>query len=481
MYDTQEEFEAATNGSAVSRGVYDPSTKTIKINLEKANQRTVAHEVFHALLLKDGITNAKAQQITSNMIDSVRKVASPKLLKELDDFASNYENEFQSEESIAELFGILAENYEFSPQSVKDLINNWLKKLAKILNVPVEGILDSDKQVLEFLDVVSAKVAKGEVVEQADIQIIQDVDDGVPFENTYIDTNGGIVIDTGSKKRQQLDGSVINESDIIETSTLNGRPLEIIYYDNFTSSPYSLTNRVSGSSLNKIGEGGPGYSYRKEIKGAEIVAAFTTVTKSLNLIQGIDSRNKIAGDDAVIGVTLQNKETGHLGNKTTARDFYSPNPSEGVIALAVSDNVISEKEAVSMLKDAVDAYSNTSKGKDSRSSLPFNSSDFNSISEFYNRILNTSFERRGTFNANSIPKKSDLKITKSTRPYIKRWIDSGITTLLDYYESTQEPYTKEAMPHDIVKYISPNLKRVGVDSSVEVTKVERDRAKKYGC
>jgi hypothetical protein len=178
VYETQQEFEAATNGYS-SPGIYDPSTKTIKINLEKANPRTVAHEVFHALLLKDGITNARAQKVTSDMMAAVRKVASPKLLKQLDAFADQYKNEgLESEESIAELFGILAENYESSPQSLKDLINDWLRKLAKILNVPVEGILDSDKQVLEFLDVVSGKVARGEVIEQSDIALLQEQEQG---------------------------------------------------------------------------------------------------------------------------------------------------------------------------------------------------------------------------------------------------------------------------------------------------------------
>jgi Holliday junction resolvasome RuvABC DNA-binding subunit len=95
---------------------------------------------------------------------------------------TNYKNELQSEESIAELFGILAENYESSPQSVKDLINDWIRKLAKILNVPVEGILDSDKQVLEFLDVVSGKVARGEVIEQIDIELLQEQEQGSEAE-----------------------------------------------------------------------------------------------------------------------------------------------------------------------------------------------------------------------------------------------------------------------------------------------------------
>ena len=178
VYETQEEFEATIGGDSISAGIYHIPTKTIKINLEIANLKTVAHEVFHALLLKDGMNNATAQKVTSNMLKSIKKVASPKLLKELDAFSNRYDNKLQSEESIAQLFGILAENYESSPQSVKDIINSWLNKLAKALNVPVENIVGSDKDVLDFLNIVSAKVASGEVIEQTDIEILKNEEQG---------------------------------------------------------------------------------------------------------------------------------------------------------------------------------------------------------------------------------------------------------------------------------------------------------------
>jgi hypothetical protein len=176
VYETQKEYEAS-GGDPTDGGEYSPSTKTIKINLEKANLRTVAHEVFHAILLKDGITNEEARRITSDMLDAVRRIASPKLLKQLDAFASKYTNGLQSEESVSELFGILAENYETS-SPVKKLINEWLRKLAKVLNIPIKGMLDSDKDIIEFLSVVSQKVARGEVIEQSDIALLQEQEQG---------------------------------------------------------------------------------------------------------------------------------------------------------------------------------------------------------------------------------------------------------------------------------------------------------------
>ena len=171
VYETQKEYEAS-GGNPIDGGEYVLATKTIKINLEKANLRTVAHEVFHAILLKDGIKNKEAQRITSDMLDAVRRIASPKLLKRLDAFGNKYNNGLQSEESIAELFGILAENYETS-SPVKKLINEWLRKLAKVLNIPIKGMLDSDKDIIEFLSVVSQKVASGEIIEQSDIDVIK--------------------------------------------------------------------------------------------------------------------------------------------------------------------------------------------------------------------------------------------------------------------------------------------------------------------
>ncbi len=478
IHETNESMREATGD--INKGEYIMTTdkdgnvkKVIHINKAAADGTTVAHEVFHAVLLDKVLNDADAQELTKRMMKAVAKTASPELKRELDDFARNYEENIRDEEKLAQLIGILAKNYDQLSQPNKTIIKKWLDKLAKMFGLKPF----TDNEVIDLLNTIAGKTAIGDVITEEDVKIISKVDKGESFDNEYVRTNG-TVVDTPSNRRSQISNTVVKESDIIDPKKLIGKPLEIVYYDNFTSSPYELTNRVSGSILSKKGEGGPGYSYREDIRKKGIIAAFTNVTKGLNLIQGIRSRNAIAKDNAVVGVALQNKETGHLGNKTTELDFYSP--TEGVIAQAINDKLITENEAVEMLKGAVDAYVQTKKGSDPKSSLGFTSKDFSTLDEFYKKIGAVSFERRGTFNAMAIPSKLDLKITKSTKPYVKTWLDSGIPTLNEYYESSTEQYTKEAEPHDIVKYIDPNLNKIGIDSKVVVTDAELKRAKSMG-
>ena len=477
VYETNEDYKAATKEgkNESSGGTFDPSTNTIHINLSLANSRTVAHEVFHAILINKVKTDANAAAITKRMVQAIASKIdnNPELKKKLENFISNYDENIQNEEKLAELVGILAENYNSFSTSIKDIITRWIDKLANIFTLDPFN----RNETYDMLNTIARKVAKGKVISKADVKIIEDVDNGESFKNQYVSTNGTVVT-TPSNRKSIVIGTVVNKSDLIDPNTLVGKPLEVVYYDNFTSSPYELKNRISGSTIKRVGEGGPGYSYRPEIKKAGIIAAFTNVTKVLNSIQGIRSRNNIAKNNSVIGVALQNKETGHLGNKTTERDFYSP--SEGVIAQAIKDKLITENEAVVMLKGAVDAYSATSKGSDPKSSLGFTSNDFLTLDDFYKKIGAVSFERRGTFNAVAIPSKEDLKITKATKPYIVTWLNSGIPTLKEYFNATTEQYTKEAEAHDIVKYLDPELNKIGVDSSVNISEKEIERAKDMG-
>lgn len=478
VHDTDESYRAATKEEGLkqsSNGEFNPKTNTIHINGTSANARTVAHEVFHAILINKVKTDANAAAVTKRMVQAIASKINnnPELKKKLENFISNYEENIQDEEKLAELVGMLSENYNSFSTSIKDIIARWIDKLANIFGLDPFN----RNETYDMLNTIARKVAKGEVISEADVQIIEDVDNRESFESQYISANGTVVI-TPSNRKSKVAGTVVSESDLVDPKTLVGKPLEVFYYDNFTSSPYELKNRISGSSIKRVGEGGPGYSYRPEIKKAGIIAAFTNVTKVLNSIQGIRSRNDVAKDSAVVGVALQNKETGHLGNKTTERDFYSP--SEGVIAQAINDKLLTENEAVEMLRGAVEAYSATSKGSDPKSSLGFTSNDFSTLDDFYKKIGDVSFERRGTFNAIAIPSKEDLKITKATKPYVVTWLNSGIHTLKEYFNDTTEQYTKEAEAHDIVKYLDPELNKIGVDSSVTISEAEKNRAKSMG-
>lgn len=470
-YFNENEYKRATGRS--NAGLFNLTTNTISINLTKANLKTVGHEVFHAVLFNLLKSDAKIQKISKDMIKAMDNTQDPELIKILKTAVkeANYDVVVQNEEMMSELFGAMAGEYKNLKPNTQNIIKKFLDKLAKALGLKPF----TDTEIIDVLNTLAGRVGKGEVITEDDVAIIKSVDNGTMFDNTYLKTDGKVV--QTDSKRSAVD---IDVADLLDTKDIAGKPLEVVYYDNYTSSIYKLKNRISGKEIQVQGEGGPGYSYRKIIKDNKIIGAFTTVTKGLNLIEGIKSRNKVAGEKSVLGIALQNKESGHLGNKTTARDFYHPGVNKGVIAQAIRDGVMTEENALTMLKNAVDAYSQTSKGKAATSSLGFAKDDFNSLEQFYDLINNVTFEKRGTFNKNIIPSKPDLKISKSTRPHIKEWLSYGLPTLQEYNEATAEPYTKNAKAHDVVKYLDPDLNSIGIDSSVEVSEAEKERAKKAG-
>jgi hypothetical protein len=189
VHNTTDEYiksgEERTQGEA---GAYDLTTDTIHINLENANERTVAHEVFHAILLNKGMSNKQAQSITDRMLEAVKKTASPELIAKIELFSSQYENSLQSEESIAELFGILASEYETLPKPTQSLIKRWLDALAKLFGL--KTFTDSD--IIGMLNTVSGKVQEGVEITNKDV-------DGV-FDTSYgqdsREFKGGKVVET---------------------------------------------------------------------------------------------------------------------------------------------------------------------------------------------------------------------------------------------------------------------------------------------
>ena len=142
----------------------------IYINPAKANSRTVAHEVFHALLLSRGMSDAQARAITEKMLSAVKKSADGDLLARLEEFSQQYPEALQSEESIAELFGILADGYPQLPAPTQNIIKRWLDKLAKILGLKPF----TDSEVIDLLNTVSGKVARGEQITESDIKMFDD-------------------------------------------------------------------------------------------------------------------------------------------------------------------------------------------------------------------------------------------------------------------------------------------------------------------
>jgi hypothetical protein len=222
VHDNDKSYRKATNEegrSQSSAGEYNPKTKTIHINASKANNRTAAHEVFHAVILNGINTDLEAQRLTKAMIDAVRKSlvnveGAGQVISYLNDFASNYEENIQNEEKLAELFAILADNYVTLPTTTQNLIRRFLDRIAKIFGLkPL-----TDREVIDFMNTVSQKVAKGEEITSNDIKAIAE------GSSTFISIPS--IINKLSRKQEavaidkKFDLSFVTEKDLVDIESL---------------------------------------------------------------------------------------------------------------------------------------------------------------------------------------------------------------------------------------------------------------------
>jgi len=179
LYETQDEYEQATGRKG--RGFYNFKDKSISINLESANTRTVAHEIFHAFLFDKISTNEEAASISAKLFLELNKVEgdNAKLVKELSEFASMYEEDgvgVMTEEMLAEYLGKVAENYDSlsarGKRAVREFVNSMLELIGKA-NPETKEFLPSrvsGNEVVDMLVGIGERVAAGEVIETEQIE-----------------------------------------------------------------------------------------------------------------------------------------------------------------------------------------------------------------------------------------------------------------------------------------------------------------------
>ena len=160
LHSTNESYKKAVGDS--SRGAYDPKNKVIHINLTSANNRTVMHEVFHAIITSKASSDAKLQSLTKNMVKSVIKSlkqsgANQNVITYLEEFSAGYEIEEQNEEKLSELFALLGETYKSLPYPTQNIIQRFLDRVAKMFGLKEM----TDREVVDFMSSLSGSVEAG--------------------------------------------------------------------------------------------------------------------------------------------------------------------------------------------------------------------------------------------------------------------------------------------------------------------------------
>lgn len=162
----------------------------ILINLDRANERTINHEITHGILLgKFGET----PELFTNFHNQVKGVVSETDNARLNEFINQYDEASKPEEYLAELAGIMStEGTTLSP----DIIT----KIAKIVNQIVSTITGgtftpfaetaNKADVIDFFNQISTTLQKGEAVGETALDgVTEQINPSAPPSDKEIDTS----------------------------------------------------------------------------------------------------------------------------------------------------------------------------------------------------------------------------------------------------------------------------------------------------
>tara|TARA_R110002153_G_scaffold79293_2_gene202449 strand:+ start:4536 stop:13427 length:8892 start_codon:yes stop_codon:yes gene_type:complete len=338
LHENNDEFlKYATRGQG--RGEFNPEKNVIHINLSEATKSTVPHEIFHAVFLNKVETNARAQQMAESMMLSVRKTLSNdnELAKRIDEFASSYtgkDEQFQNEERLAELIGLLSSKefgYSTLSKPAKNAVIDFFKKIAKRFGVELGNDFGkSDSSVIDLINTISKKTAEGEVITTEDIEILQVQEQG---ESGQVGTFNG-------KGRQQKAPNIKDDTRAYSKYTIQ-KDLSIYKDQNFLTNMYDFTNAGltdigGGIVLNLYG----GKNYVADImekSGAKLgdvtnIAAFNTKENADAFI-----KNAIEGN--------ANLFAPHAGTKQGSWQFQQ-NIFAELVEKLLDNNVITNEELI---------------------------------------------------------------------------------------------------------------------------------------
>jgi len=290
VHDTDESFRKAVGEMDMkeqsSAGAYDMGSKTIHVNSTKANKRTVSHEVFHAIIISKASSDVQLQKLTKNMVNAVIKSlkqtgTNQNVIDYLDKFASNYEENLQNEEKLAELHGILGENMIDLPLPTQNIIKRFLDRIAKMFGLKEM----TDREAVEFMNTMSSKVETGTEITANEFNAQNQIPGGDSFVGTVNVPRKSKGIPAPSSKDDSRDfiRNIVEDVDIRE---FNGEKFVTNMYDYTNAGETDLGN---GLIINLFG--GKNYvPYMMSINNKKIgdvsnLAAFNTKAQAETFVR----------------------------------------------------------------------------------------------------------------------------------------------------------------------------------------------------
>lgn len=301
LHRTESAYNSATNqdsqisqGKKGSRGLYAPGTNDIHINMSHASAKTIAHEIFHALLYNKYGSDEKVAAVTQRMATAIKnKVTDPELKKQLEEFSNNY-TDFRDEEYLAELVGTLAAKYKTLKAPEKNIVKKWINKVGRMLGM-TEDVVDADTEVATLLQNLADNIREGKEIVDADLQALDTMDevreDGGPTEQGDGGEVGTVKVreEKASQNTPKVETDTRSFAKLIKNKDLgdfDGQPFVTNMYDFTTAGPVDLGN---GITINLFG--GKSYvPFMMEKQGKKLgetsnVAAFNTKAQAESFIR----------------------------------------------------------------------------------------------------------------------------------------------------------------------------------------------------
>ena len=497
VHDNEESYNAAMkdrNGVQGSAGNFSYGldgqgnlTGRIDINLNKANARTVAHEVAHGIMLKAFGDNPALFKRFRDRIASVLKESSNKALM---DFANQYVDnktgellDVTYEEYLAELTAVLAaEEGNLSAttlQKIATLINAIVSKITNGMLKPFEDVKDT-KQVVEFFSNIANSIREGQ-----DISNLNDDFSKSLYEPVNLNIKGELENKLPLSNRKPISKSSRGDFNliphpIIDKNTMVGKKYSVTMSDHTKVGEYK--NDKTGVTVKNL-MGGVFYSYIKGINDAGIAWASVTIKAAREMV--INAANQ----DATL-IYRMSRATGSRGNVNFNEIAFAE------LIAPVTNGKVTEEEFLRNLNNKLNTISNGTQlatgvyilgkyGVDTNEKIKINKTKTVKVKDKTGKLVNKtikvleknadnkriyatknvtkkelpsldalkkalseeSFSKRGGFWSTIL---KDSWTTKSTGEWYKFLEKYNVTSLEEIVNNLAEPEVDTANDHDIV-------------------------------
>lgn len=400
LHRTEESYNRATGqtsrasqGKKGSRGLYAPGTNDIHINMANANGKTIAHEVFHAVVFNKYGSDLKIADVTKRMVTALdKKITDPALKEKLKKFSQQY-TQYQNEEYLSELIGILADNYKVLNTPEKSLVKKWIAKVSQMVGLSKEvanKLVVQEDDILEVLQSMAENIKEGKQIDEVNLDAFEVSDMGKPVDNAEgnipnnIEDNGPPINLDATERKSMIDRGGINTNEIERGSIndLSGTKAFVFAADQAT---YGKTKSPSG--LEFMFNGGFLYPYGAQSQGSNAAWVFSNETAANKVL------NKAKESDGV-GLVMSQASDGITGNL----QFYDFLNAE--VAHAIKKGA-SPKEMVAYINEKLKLTKVANGLK--KKGLP---AQIKSVQELQDLLKTLNFEQRGSFAKTFMSKES---------------------------------------------------------------------------